>query len=439
MDPSFPSTEARAAYIRSEALDMLQRGLSYAQRREELARARWRQMQDFGKVGPHTLLLEDQVRLELNHLLKSVVIQCPIRTSLWMEPDCTQKLLTYHVTKEPMAHPFLILGTDGTQTSSCRFDDLEPPLRFNSICLVAAIRPCEQDNKALLFLGALSKESKNDVERVALETRVEVVARSLGLEVMVLIDGGFFYKWVKRRARCGFDFISKASVADDVGTTLHPKCKATAEDWEMLLCCPTANIVGGLLHGLCTILLRIRKTGMSNGERAVLDAWFLKMSGRALCRDKKDTDNDETIRDGKLEIEKFDMVMAKLVDAKLHMPQRWHPSMDRLFALRHTRILPTALVVLSNIHLAFIKHTTLGWSLGCHFVAHTLHFAVTRAKGDLWIVHEQLVERANQIFKKKAKFWSGDAPRVMQAHNATVCHAIIPCRPTAPPVPVCEH
>lgn len=418
MAGTFRSIEARAKYIRAEAIDVLRRDLSYSDRRQEIARARWRAIEDGLTPGPSFSLLEAEVRSEVNGLLNSVDFVATPRHLMWLAPSSTSMLLRRHIQKRPMLHPLLCFGADGTNIgTTSRFDDLAPPVRFDSITLVGAIRPAEADNDALLMLGGSIKETKEAVERVIFQSEAASVAKELNLMIYVLLDGGGIYKWLKRRARCGYDLVHRAVLTNDPSTTLRARCTATAEDLQLFLDVQPECIVGGLLHGLCTIFLRLRKRGLDDNERTRFDTWFQKLTGHPFVRGKANDAADASVRDGKLEIEKLDTMLSRLAEVKQHIPCKWHRTLDRLHHLRFERFIPSALLILTNIHLSFLAHTDGGWTVGCHFVAHSLAFAIKYAKADMWVIHEQLVERANQLFKRKARHWSGDALRVMKAHN----------------------
>ena len=102
----------------------------------------------------------------------------------------------------------------------------------------------------------------------------------------------------------------------------------------MLLPIPPSRVLTGLLHGVCTIVLRMRKCGLTDDERMTLDLWFLTVSGRPLARapgQKKDAGARQI--DGKLEIEKLDLLLAKLSSAPI--PARWQATMQRVSELRN--------------------------------------------------------------------------------------------------------
>lgn len=393
---------------------MLRKNISYTSRREEIANAKARAVADMGNYGPHFLLLEEEVRACVNRLLQSVPIVRAVRHSIWISP-ATCSLLLHAVFARPTAHSLICIGADAAQTSvACRFDDDDPKIRLDSVCLVNVLRPAEQDNRSLVYLGATMSETKDAIERVVQETHFERIAASLSLKTYLLMDSGGILKWLKRRGVCALDGIAKVHLATDVMTTMKPCVKATSESLNLGIAVDPTHIVPGLLHGLCTIIWRLYKKGLVEADQAVLDAYFVRVTGNALGRPCA---GGADAKKGKLEIEKLDAVLRRVDELLLHVPPRWHETIRCVHRLRWRRRDLRGLQVLGIIHQAFIANTADGWSLGCHLVAHTVDFAIRFAEGDLWTAHEQLVERANQLFKLKTRFWSGDAARVLASHN----------------------
>lgn len=399
---------------------MLRRNISHEARREEIALAKSRAMADQGTVGPHFLLLEPEVRARVSKLLASVALVRAVRHSIWLSPQSCSALIA-RVFSRPTAYGLICIGADAAQTAvSCRFDDEEPKIRLDSVCLVNAIRPTEQHNLSLVYLGATLAESKEAIERVIQECRLEETFTPLRLTPYLLVDAGGILKWFKRRKACALDGIAKAHVAVDVMTTLQPRCLATAQSLGLGVNIAPSHLVVGLLHGLCTVVWRMYKCGLTRAEQDTLDAWFEGVTGRRLRGRTAKASGDDGEADrktGKLEIERLDAALARFPDLLGHLPERWHEVMRCVRRLRTRRMDSRGLRVLVIVHQRFIENTENGWSLGCHFLAHTIDFACRYACGDLWVVHEQLVERANQLFKQKTRFWSGDAARALAAHN----------------------
>lgn len=314
---AFHSVAQRREYVCEEATEMLMFDMSYDDRRRIVASAKRREMRDFGRVGPHTLLLESEVRAELDRQLGQVVLDVHARHAVWLCPAVLSAVLLPPLLSRPLVANLLCIGADGASTPvSSRFDILEPPIRFDSMLLVSAMRPTEMGNASLLILGAAVRESKDIVERIIDESRLLPALERACPDALVylLLDGGGVYKFAPAREQCNYDRIPTSVLREDVETTLHPTCSATCESWNMLCPIPPERICTGLLHGLATIFLRLRKKGLTEAERRRLDEWFLVKVGRPIVAAKSQAkrDRDTPASDGKLEIESMDRMFADL-------------------------------------------------------------------------------------------------------------------------------
>ena len=324
---------------------------------------------------------------------------------------------------------------------------------MSGLLLVSLMRPLEMGNDSLMILGGCDAENQASIERVIDETGVLEALASLPqrLDPYLLMDGGGIKKFAKSRTKCDFCNIPLSVINVDTETTTKHLLTATSESLSMLTTSKPSHIVNGLLHGLSTILLRLRKCGLSDGERTTFDSWYQKLFGTPIVKNrstKPKADGSARTGDGKLDIEQLDRVLGPawpspegeqpgkkrrkpvpdpLLPALAVLPHRWHDTMKDIRTLRYAKVLPNASVVLGRIHAAFVRHTPdgTGWGLGPHFVAHAVHFAQRHAGGDLRYLHEQLVERQNQVVKGKLRHWSGDVCRSIRAHNSCLMQGVV--------------
>ena len=507
---TWPSDDARQAYINDEATEMLLFDLSYEERRRMIASARRREVLDFGCCGVHTSLLEPDVRIRVNDRLAAAAFTvAETRDRIVFPPERTKKWRTSLLAKETTPPNLLCIGADGASTPcDCRFDDSLPPRRFDTLLLVTAQRPGEHDNDASFILGAAGKEAKTTIEAIIDDSQV-LVGLPEGTIVYILVDGGGIYKFAPHRGHCDFCGLTLAHINDESETSLKPEVTATTDSFRMLVNIPPTRIVGGLLHGLCTIVLRIRKRGLTDDERANVDRWYEAKTGVTFVRNKnaKKREAEGNPTDGKLEIEALDRLLmpvsasvrAEVADngaaaaaaggagegaagrgpgggrgggrgdgpgarvrggrggrgpgvggkrtrdgrlaaikkkddsfdeALTAWPERWRPALRRIRQLREATVEPEAQRILTSIHDDCIRYAPREgkriWTLGCHFVAHSIAFAIKFAGADLRVLHEQLVERNNQRFKSKCRHWSGDATRSCAALNAVADQRICP-------------
>ena len=489
----FPSQDARDRYVDDEAREMLLEDLSYEDRRKIVASARRREILDHGHAGPYCSLLEPDVRARVTARLDACRVQSGEKSRLFVvSPPATTARLSRGLFAEPTKRPGLLcIGADGAETGvSSRFDDLEPLIRFDNILQVSCLRVCEHDNDAAIILGAANQECKALIERIIDESGL--LEQHPDLLAFLLLDGGGVYKFAPSKATCDFCKLALSVIAKDSETTRKVECKATLEDFKMLVNIPPQRICSALLHCLCTLVLRIRKKGLTDRERQTLDDWNLKETGRAFVRVKHDGKRDEQSapRDGKLEIEALDALLypvtaevrrevqimqrraaggagdaagaAGQAPAAMHdqppapkrrdvdlvrrrdqqfesmlekaWPERWHAAIRGIRSLREADVMPDALEVLGRIHDDFERHAPDGgWSIGCHFLAHSLAFARDYAGNDLRVLHEQLVERQNQRIKAKLRHWSGDSSRAIAAINASNGRTRVGEQPPAAP------
>ena len=465
-DWTFPTLLARIEYVEAEARKMLRFNWSYKQRAAIVADAKLREMADHGRVGPHCLLLEPEVRSAVNRRLDASPFAVgPSRSLLWLPPEAAKTQVAALYSQPTTPADLCCLAADGSELSLDGHFDLElPPVRFRSLLMVSALRPGEHDDLAGVVLGGAIKESQVNIERIIDETQLLQNLRA-GTRVYLLLDGGGVYKFAKSRGHCDFCGISRAVLGNDSSITYNPRFTATAESLNMATTIPPANICSGLLHGLCTMVLRIRKHGLTDGERGRLDSWYAKKTGGSLVRTRpraveRRAKEPADPQDGKLEIAALDSILvpdahdedpdvdigappgagdpaARRAAAAREksraqfernlasgFPDRWHPTLRTIRELRCAHVLPDALKKLGSIHDDFIRlapdrtgERSL-WTVGCHFVSHTLAFVAREAAHDLHVVHEQLAERMNQRAKRKISFWSGDCKRAFAAMNA---------------------
>lgn len=461
----FPSHDARQAYVREEAREMLLFDLSFEDRRRMIASCKRRELKDFGTTGPFCSLLEPDVRIALNHILDSNAFAHPSRHLIHSPPSLAQAFVRELYDVRPAKVPdILLIGADGAQTpGQSRFDEDKPPIRFDSMLTVSLLRPLEHDNEAARILGGASHESKEYIEDII--DKSGVLQHRAGRRPALLLDGGGIYKFAPSKGKCDFCGTARSVLSADSGTTTDVRCTATLESFKMLVDIHPSCIVCGLLHGLCTLVLRIRKCGLTDAERTALDEWYVTNTGLAFVRsrDPQKRDPASPARDGKLEIEALDRMLKpvtaerrraaagdgagggaggaaqepppkkreleriRAADAAFEAaldsawPPRWHAALRIVRRLREADREPDALTLLGKIHDDFERYaSSKGWTVGCHFVAHAIRFALDHAGGDLRILHEQLVERQNQRVKAKLRHWSGDATKAVCALNAAV-------------------